>query len=103
MDQKIYFLKLTGSIPEQKQKEFEQTFRFVFNQISKECLEHHLAGDVNFSDRYHFYSSWPSANSLAIFLNSQEFRVLQGAYETLGTLDNAERGELIDAKMFWLR
>lgn len=100
MEEKIHFLRLTGVIPGKKQREFEQTFRFVFNQLSRNCLEHDLSLDVNFSSKYHFYSLWPSASALAVFMKSQEFQVLEGAYKALGTLDESTRGELIDIKVF---
>ena len=98
MEKKIHFLKLTGFIPENKRKEFEQTFRFIFNQLPQDCLEHDLSLDINFSGRYHFYSLWTSYNSLAVFMNSQEFQVLEGAYEALGLLDKIGFGELVDHK-----
>jgi hypothetical protein len=102
MEKKIHFLKLTGFIPENKRKEFEQTFRFIFNQLPTDCLEHDLSMDINFPGRYHFYSLWPSYNALAVFMKSQEFLVLEGAYEALGTLDKTNHGELVDIKTFQL-
>ena len=98
MEKKIHFLKVTGFIPENKRKEFEQTFRFVFTQLPSDCMEHDLSIDINFPGRYHFYSLWHSYNSLAVFMKSQEFQVLEGAYEALGSLDRTGYGELVENK-----
>lgn len=96
MEKKMHFLKLSGFIPENKRKEFEQTFRFIFNQLPADCIEHDLSTDINSPGKYHFYSLWPSLNALGVFMKSQEFQVLEGAYEALGSLDKTSSGELVD-------
>jgi len=102
MVEKSYFLKLTGYIPENKRKEFEQTFKFVFAQLPHECLDHSLSIDHMRHGYYHFFSLWSSAKVLSNFLNSQEFQVLEGAYDTLGSMVSSMQGELVDIKLFHL-
>src|SRR5664279_857889 len=95
-----HFFKMSGLVPLSKNKEFEQTFRFVVNQLSPDCLQYCLSTDIFIAGQYHFYSLWPSAKSLGKFLKSAEYLVLQGAFQTLGLPDENTAGKLIDMKLF---
>ena len=53
----LYFLRISGDVPQNKRKEFEQTFRFVFNQLPSECIEHSLSGDLLLMDITIFFHS----------------------------------------------
>jgi quinol monooxygenase YgiN len=97
-----WFLKLSGSVPPGKRKEFEQTFRFVSNQLPPDCLQFSLSADIYNTGMYHFFSLWPSAEALNIFSRSTEFQVLQGAYQTLGSQDQNMSGKLADTRIFEL-
>ena len=50
-----HFLRISGDVPENKRKEFEQTFRFVFNQLPDECIEHSLCKNVFVDGHYSFF------------------------------------------------
>ena len=95
-----FFLKMSGTVPPSKRKEFEQTVRFVSNHLNTPCLQFNLSSDIFIADLYHFYSLWPSAESLGSFCKSQEFQVLEGAYNTLGSLEKNTTGEQVDIKSF---
>ncbi len=97
-----HFLKMSGFIPPGKRKEFEQTFRFVSNQLSPDCLQCSLSADIFNTGVYYFYSVWPTAESLGAFYKSQEFQVLAGAFQTLGSPDQNTSGKQIDIKLFEL-
>jgi hypothetical protein len=42
-----YFLKISGFIPQNIRKEFAPSFRFIFNQLSPECLVHNTGTYFN--------------------------------------------------------
>ena len=87
-----YFLKISGGIAENKAKEFEQTIRFLFNQLPPECIERSLTEDVNNHGHYYFLSLWQNERSLRKFLESEEFQLIKGAYSALGYLEKTVHG-----------
>ena len=95
-----HFLRISGDVPVNKRKEFEQTFRFVFNQLPDACIEHSLCVNVFIDGRYNFFSLWLTASSLKSFMGSIEFQVLTGAYYTLGDEEKIEHGPIADIQAF---
>jgi quinol monooxygenase YgiN len=95
-----YFLKISGSIDSSKQKEFRQSVRFIFNLIPSGCLGYNLSLDVNKAGLYHLYSVWSSENALKGFEESNEYEVLKGAFEVLGSGKNIMRGRKSDIQLF---
>ncbi|HEX5025874.1 MAG TPA: hypothetical protein VFV68_11415 [Agriterribacter sp.] len=96
-----HFLKMSGVVPLSKRREFEQTFRFVSNQLPPDCLQCNISADESDAGLYHFYSLWTSAESRDRFLKSPECQVLEGAYQALGTLEQSIIGEqMADVKLF---
>src|SRR3954469_15359056 len=79
----LHFLRMSGDVAENKHREFEQTFKFVFNQLPGECIEHSLSEDVFVNGHYHFFSLWLTRSSMKLFIASVEFQLLMGAYFTL--------------------
>jgi hypothetical protein len=77
------FLKISGEISHSKKKEFEQTIRFVFNQMPQECLEQNLAMDVYNENRYYFFTLWKDEKSLVKFMETNEYHLIKGAYNAL--------------------
>ena len=96
-----HFLQISGNVPGNKRKEFEQTFKFVFNQLPGGCIEHSLSEDVFVEGHYHFFSVWLSDTAMKSFMSSVEFQLLSGAYYTLGD-DNEKlvHGPLADIQTF---
>ena len=95
-----YFLRISGDVPGNKRKEFEQTFKFVFNQLPADCIEHSLSTDVFVEGHYHFFSVWVSGSSLKLFMASVEFQLLTGAYFTLGEEEKTVHGPVADIQAF---
>jgi len=90
--QATHFLKVSGDIAGNKGKEFEQTVRFVFNQLPPECIERTLSLDIHNEGHYYFFSLWLSERSLRKFLNSEEYQLISGAYDALGAMDDSFYG-----------
>ena len=95
-----HFLRVSGDVPENKRREFEQTLKFVFNQLPGECIEHSLSLDVFVAGHYHFFSIWISARSMKDFMASMEFQLITGAYFTLGGEEKTVHGPLADIQAF---
>ena len=90
----MYYLKLSGFIPENKQREFEQTYRLVSTQIPRICRNYNISKDALDEGVYHFISYWPFQSSLESFSHSASFLMLIGAFKTLGELHENVRGEM---------
>lgn len=97
-DNKVHCLKMSGIVPLGKRKEFEQTFRFVSNHLSRNCIEFNLFADAFVPNHYHFQAFWLNPESLNIFCTSNEFFLLVGAFKTLGTLERSETMEWVAIK-----
>ena len=96
-----HFLRISGYVPGNKRREFEQTVKFVFNQLSNDCIEHSLSKDIFVEGHYHFFSVWLTDSAVKLFMSSREFQLLSGAYYTLG--DDDERlvhGPVADIQVF---
>jgi quinol monooxygenase YgiN len=89
------FLSISGIVSHNKKKEFEQTAKFIFNQLPHECIQQNLATDIYNEQRYFFLSTWLSEQSLIQFLQSEEYRLFKGAYDVLGHLDNLVYGTIV--------
>jgi hypothetical protein len=98
----LYFLKISGFLKDEKQKEFHQTVQFIINHLPSECLGHNLALDVNESSLYHLYLLWSSIDALKRFEGSKEFEFLKGAFNTLGTYKDTLSGKKSDLTLFEL-
>jgi len=90
---KNYFLKLSGTIPKEKELEFEQTYRFVATQMPKTCVDYSIAKDVLHDGFYYFVSYWPSLEAMDTFSHSSIFSMLLGAFNVLGQLSEHVYGE----------
>jgi hypothetical protein len=96
----LYFLKISGYIHAGKHREFEQTVKFLFNQLPGENLERNLALDVTHSNLYHIYSLWQSEKSLLAFKASHEYKLLEGAFQTLGEYQVTMSGKMAIVQLF---
>ena len=98
----LYFLKISGIASAGKQREFQQTVQFVFNHVSSDCVNHNLALDVHTPDLYHLYSVWNSEDALYSFRTSNEFELIKGAFQTLGTYYDTMSGRRPNIQIFEL-
>jgi len=94
----MYYLKLSGFIPDDKQQEFEQTYRLVSTQIPMICKGYNISKDALDEGTYHFISYWPFESSLESFSHSPSFMMLTGAFKTLGELYENVSGEMTQTK-----
>jgi len=95
-----HFLRISGDVPRNKRREFEQTFKFVFNQLPDDCIEHSLSTDVFAEGHYHFFSIWLTDTAMKLFMASVEFQLLTGAYYTLGEEEKTAHGPVADIQTF---
>ncbi len=94
----MYYLKLSGYIPEPKIREFEQTYRLAFTQIPKTCTGYSMSKDTLNEGVFHFISYWDSVSPLRAFAQSSPFLMLVGAYNTLGKLIENVNGEMLASR-----
>lgn len=92
----MYFHKVSGVIPENKHKEFEQTFRFVGSKLPEGCVGIEFSRDMEDLDLYHFISFWEKLDSLEHFTHSPTSLMLLGAFKTLGKLSENKSGIMIE-------
>jgi hypothetical protein len=93
-----YFLTISGEISNGKKKEFEQTIRFVFNQLPQDCIKKELSFDDNPVGHCSFFSLWLSEKSVMKFMESEEFLLIKGAYSALGQMNNIVHGNSKELK-----
>ncbi len=98
----LYFIKISGQINPSKQKEFQQTVQFVFNHLPSQCIEKSLALDVHHPELYHLYSLWKSEGAVMTFKGSNEFELLKGAFQTLGSYKDTVTGRKANIQLFEL-
>jgi len=98
----LYFLKISGTVAEGKQREFQQTVQFIVNHLPIACLSQNLSLDVNNTNLYHFYSLWQSGSAVDVFKGSHEYELLKGAFQTLGDYHETMSGRAADPQLFEL-
>ena len=91
----VHFLKISGEIASNKEKEFKQTVQFVFNQLPAECIEHNLSGDVHNGSSFFVSFRWSNETSLLKFMRSADYQLITGAFTVLGRLAKSEHGEIV--------
>lgn len=96
----LYFLKISGTVSAGKQREFQLTVQFVFNHMPSGCVNHNLTLDVYSPELYHVYSLWNSEISLYAFGSSNEFELIKGAFQTLGSYKDTMSGRWADIQLF---
>jgi quinol monooxygenase YgiN len=94
----MYYLKLSGYIPETKQLEFEQTYRLVTTQIPRACTGYNISKDALNEGVYHFISYWSSISQINSFSHSASYLMMTGAFKTLGELYENVSGEMMQSK-----
>lgn len=95
----MYFLKISGLIPINKQTEFEQTYQYVSSMMPGSCLKYTLTRDFQQQDSFQFISYWESWDFMEAFAQSPMYRMLKGAFLTLGRLNEDGRGMVKDTSI----
>jgi heme-degrading monooxygenase HmoA len=92
----MYFHKVSGKIPENKHREFEQTLGLVREKLTSACSGFEFSKDQEDDDHYFFISYWDKLDSMQDFTLSNASVMLLGAFKTLGTLNENKRGLMIE-------
>lgn len=95
----MYFLKITGLIPINKQTEFEQTYRYVRTLIPATCSSYALTRDFHREDEYQFMSYWELKDTMEDFARTPAYKMLKGAFQTLGSLHEDKSGLIMETKI----
>jgi quinol monooxygenase YgiN len=90
------FLIISGHISENKQKEFEHTFRIGLSGLTRDCIASHLSEDKNEDGQYYFFSLWSNERAMKRFMESPEFQMLSGAFHALGNITETLNGTVKD-------
>ncbi|HTS43062.1 MAG TPA: antibiotic biosynthesis monooxygenase [Puia sp.] len=91
----MYYLLLSGFIPEHKQSEFEQTCLLVSSQIPQTCSGYSFHRDEKNPYKYRFISYWPDGEEVEKYMKSPGYIMLSGAFSTLGELIEQANGKLV--------
>ena len=92
----MFFLKIAGTIPRNKQTEFEQTIRYVYSQIPATCENYTLSKDFDQQDAYQFISYWRIMHDMEDFSHSSAYLMIKGAFQTLGRIFEDKSGVIMD-------
>jgi len=95
----MYFLKISGLIPINKQTEFEQTYRYIRSQIPATCSSYTLTRDFHREDEYQFMSYWEGKDTMEDFACTSAYKMLKGAFQTLGSLNEDKSGLIMETKI----
>jgi quinol monooxygenase YgiN len=96
----MYFHKVSGTIPENKHREFEQTFNIVGAKLPEGCAGIEFSRDIEDENIYHFISFWEQMTFLEDFTQSSASMMLLGAFKTLGTLSENRSGIIIEINKY---
>jgi hypothetical protein len=94
----MYFLKITGFIPENKQLEFEQTIRLLKSKMPRTCSGFNTSRDITDLENYQFIAYWEKLSALQSFARSSTCSMLLGAFRTLGKLKENTSGKMNEIK-----
>lgn len=94
----MYFLKISGFIPENKQAEFEQTIDLLKSQMPKSCSGFNTSKDITDEESYQFIAYWDELPYLQSFTHSSTCSMLLGAFRTLGKLKENTYGKMNEIK-----
>lgn len=92
----MYYLKISGLIPENKQLEFEQTVRMISAKMPKSCVGFHITRDINNQEHYQFTAYWEILASLQSFTRTISCSMLLGSFKTLGNLIENKSGSMVE-------
>lgn len=94
----MYYLKITGFIPENKQVEFEQTILLLKSQMPKSCAGYNTSMDIMDKENYQFIAYWDKLPNLQSFTRASTYLMLLGAFRTLGKLTENTSGKMDELK-----
>ena len=91
----MYYIKISGYIPPEKVNEFKLTADSCFANWKQRSNELCFSKDLIYSDLCHYNSSWNDKQSYIDFMRSEDYKVLEGCFRVLGTINKISHGEMI--------
>jgi quinol monooxygenase YgiN len=81
-------IQMLSEIPPEKRQEFIQSFKVLpqFEECNDNCVFHMLFEDVGQLNRFLWVEHWRNENAMEEYLQSDRFKTILGAVETLGEL-----------------
>lgn len=89
----MFYLKLSGWIPEEKEIEFTHVYKLAFAQLPNSCTGYKFIQDPRKRGVYEVMTFWEKEEQADSFSASPAFVMLVGAASALGTLLLNEKGE----------
>ena len=81
-------IEVLSKVPPEKRQEFIQSFKILpkFEGCKDKCVFHRLFEDVGELNRFMWVEHWRNESSLEEYLESDRFKTILGAIETMGEL-----------------
>ena len=81
-------IEVLSKIPPENRREFIQSFKMLpqYNGCKDNCVFHMLFEDVGAMNRFLWVEHWVDNKTLEQYLQSNRFKTILGAIETLGEL-----------------
>ena len=82
----MYSINVSGYIPAQKAKEFKQHMKLLIGQQSPELVNISVMQDMINEDLFQVKVEFKDKESMLSFMNSEEYAIISGSFQTLGLL-----------------
>jgi quinol monooxygenase YgiN len=81
-------IEVLSKIPAENRREYIQSFKFLpqFAGCKKNCTFNQLFEDVGDLNRFMWVEYWRTENAMEEYLQSERFKTILGAIDTLGEL-----------------
>jgi uncharacterized protein (DUF1330 family) len=94
----MYSINVSGYIPEQKAKEFKQQMKQLIGQYSPELINLSVMQDMINEDLFQVKVQFKDKESMLSFMNSEQYAIISGSFQTLGLLREKNVIEYSDMK-----
>jgi hypothetical protein len=91
----MYYIKISGYIPPEKVNEFKITADSCFANWKQRCIDLNFSKDLIYNDLCHYQSTWNTKDSYKEFMKSEDYKVLEGCFRVLGSINKITHGEMI--------
>ena len=86
-------IEMLSEIPPEKRQEFIQSFKILphFEECKDNCIFYRLFEDVGEVNRFLWVEHWSDKSVMEKYLQSDRFKTIQGAVDTMGELIHFNR------------